>query len=145
ALIRRLREEGKTILYVSHRLPEVLELCDRITVLRDGRHVTTLEGAQRVGVDESQLASLMVGREMADHFPPRHPHGEAARLEVSGLTVPGVVRDVSFTVRAGEIFGLAGLIGAGRTELAEATVGLRRISAGEVRVEDALVRIRHVG
>src|SRR5690606_9222044 len=113
ALIRRLRAEGKTILYVSHRLPEVLDLCDRITVLRDGRHVTTLEGARREGVDESKLASLMVGREMKDHFPPRHPHGQELRLEVQGLSVPGLVHDVSFAVRAGEIFGLAGLIGAG--------------------------------
>ena len=145
ALIRRLRAEGKTILYVSHRLPEVLDLCDRITVLRDGRHVTTLEGARREGVDESKLASLMVGREMKDHFPPRHPHGQELRLEVQGLSVPGLVHDVSFAVRAGEIFGLAGLIGAGRTELAEAIVGLRHPSSGTVRVAGEPVRIRHVG
>jgi ribose transport system ATP-binding protein len=203
ALIRRLREEGKTILYVSHRLPEVLELCDRITVLRDGKLVTTVAGATIRGtgvwtvraqertsniehrtsnvegqssetstsmfdvrrsmfdvrsvapsastglpsepLTEGRLASLMVGRPMEKHFPPRRAHGEAVRFEVVGVSVPGQVADAGFQVRAGEIFGLAGLIGAGRTELAEAIVGLRRKSAGSVLVDGQPVSIRHVG
>ena len=144
ALIRRLRGEGRTILYVSHRLPEVLSLCDRISVLRDGRHVTTLAGAEVDAADEARLASLMVGRPMDKHFPPRRPHRDVVRFAVDGLGVPGLVRGVSFAVRAGEIFGLAGLIGAGRTELAEGIVGLRRTS-GAVRVDGEAVRIRTVG
>jgi ribose transport system ATP-binding protein len=86
----------------------------------------------------------MVGRPMEKHFPPRHEHGEAVRLEVEELSVPGHVLEASFDVRAGEIFGLAGLIGAGRTELGEAIVGLRR-SSGSVRIDGQPVHIRNVG
>ena len=142
-LIRRLRGEGRTILYVSHRLAEVRALADRVSVLRDGQHVTTLAGEARATADEGRMAALMVGRSMADHFPPRVAAGEREAFAVQGFGVPALVREVSFAVREGEVFGLAGLIGAGRTELAEGIVGLRP-SRGTVRVNGQAVRVRHV-
>ena len=143
-LIRRLREAGTCIVYVSHRLPEVLALSDRISVLRDGQYVTTLDGDTLAAADEKKLASLMVGRPMADHFPERHSPGEQTVLEVENITVPGEVHGVSFAVKAGEIFGLAGLVGAGRTETAEAIAGLKKRSAGTVKISGDEVRIRNV-
>jgi ribose transport system ATP-binding protein len=137
ALIRRLRDEGTAIAYISHILPEVLAVADRVTVLRDGRWVTTLEREQVQG--ESQLASLMVGRPMGDHFPSRGVPRDEVMLEVRGLSVPGRVHEASLSVRRGEVLGLAGLIGAGRTELAEAIVGLRRTTSGQVMMEGQLL------
>ncbi len=131
-LIERLKASGATIVYISHILPEVLHVCDRITVLRDGRVVTTLSQPRAERVTEKQLAGFMVGREMSEFFPKKHPPGEAVVLSVKNLSVPGWVKDVSFDVHAGEILGFAGLIGAGRTELAEAIAGLRKRSSGEV-------------
>ncbi len=138
-LIGRLRAQGVTVLYISHILPEVLRICDRITVMRDGRVVTTLERAEAGDGPkaEARLASLMVGRPMADHFPARSEPGRERVLTVSGLSVEGRVRDVSFEVRGGEVLGFAGLVGAGRTEMAEAIAGLRRRSAGRVAIEGA--------
>ena len=144
ALVRRLRGEGRTVIYVSHRLAEVLDLSDRISVLRDGRLVATLAGEDMASATPERLASLMVGRPMGDHFPPRPSVGEAVAFEVENVSVPGVVHDVSFAVRAGEVFGLAGLIGAGRTETAEAVVGLRRRSSGAIRVGGEVVRVNDV-
>ena len=146
AVIRRLREEGRTVLYISHRLAEVRELCDRISVLRDGQYVTTLEGEDRDRADPAKLASLMVGRqmgEMSEHFPPRKLPRNVDGFEVRGVSVPPLVSEVSFSVKQGEIFGLAGLIGAGRTELAEGLVGLR-LSTGEVLVHGEPIRHRRV-
>jgi len=140
-LIGRLKAEGVTVLYISHLLPEVLRICDRTTVMRDGRVVTTLEGAEIGQGDaaEARLASLMVGRPMSDHFPERPQRGEVVALTVRDLTVPGAVHGVSFEVRAGEVLGFAGLVGAGRTEMAEAVAGLRRRTGGEVLVRGAEV------
>jgi len=131
-LVKRLRERGTSVLYVSHRLPEVIEICDRITVLRDGRVVQTLH---RGGATEASLASLMVGRPLNDFYPPRVEREGKDVLEVSGVCVESTSTPVSMTVRAGEIVGIAGLIGAGRTELAEAISGLRGRTGGTVRVE----------
>ncbi len=139
ALIGRLTQRGVTVLYISHILPEVLRLCDRVTVLRDGQLVTTLARAQlgQGPAAETKLASLMVGRPMADHFPPRRAlAGDApVRLAVEHLWAEGGVADVSLSVRAGEIVGLAGLVGAGRTESAEALFGLRRRLGGRVTLD----------
>lgn len=140
-VIRRLKADGVAVVYISHILPEVIALCDRITVMRDGKVVTTLEPARAKAVTERELASLMVGRPMADHFPPRAAHGEQTVLEVRNLSVPGKVIDASFEVRRGEILGFAGLIGAGRTELAEAITGLRRKSSGVILIDGREVRI----
>ncbi len=132
-LIARLRGEGVTILYISHKLDEVERVTDEVVVMRDGRFV-----AQRPtrSLTRQQMASLMVGRELSDLYPPKDPFepGRPPLLEVDGLSVPGWARDVSFQVRAGEILGFAGLVGAGRTELFEGLLGLRRSSVASVRL-----------
>jgi rhamnose transport system ATP-binding protein len=146
--IRRLRSEGAGIVYISHRLEEVFALADRVTVLRDGRTVST---QPREGLTPSALIGMMIGRELAAIFPKRDvARGEVA-LELRGLTcVATGVRDVSLTVHGGEILGLAGLVGSGRTELAGTIFGLTPADSGEllVRGTAALVRspadaIRH--
>ena len=135
--IDRLRAEGVAILYCSHRLDEVAHLADRITVLRDGRVVRR---ALRGELTEDGMATAMVGRELQDFYPPKgHPGAEVA-LEARGLTVPGRVHGVDLELRRGEVLGIAGLVGSGRTELAEGLVGLRAAS-GEVRVDGKPVRI----
>lgn len=142
AVIHQLRAGGVAVIYISHLLPEVLRICDRVTVLRDGKHVAALDSQAMRWATESQLASLMVGREMGKYFPPRPPRrasGEAAVLCVEHLSAEdsGKARvcDVSFDVSAGEIVGFAGLIGAGRTEMAEAIAGLRPRSAGTIALD----------
>ncbi len=140
-VIRGLKARGVAILYISHRLPEVSAIADRITVLRDGRMVATRPAAT---LDAVGMAHLMVGRELAQLFPQRR--SLAARepaLEVRRVTVPGYAEDVSFVVRPGEILGFAGLVGAGRTELLEGIVGLRTL-AGEVLVGGVPARFRSV-
>jgi ribose transport system ATP-binding protein len=143
-LVRHLRQQGVTIIFISHILPQVLRISDRITVLRDGRVVTTLQPAEVRETSERDLASLMVGRPMSDYFPARGSHWDDVVLSVRDLSVPNRVDAVSFDVRAGEIFGLAGLIGAGRTEAAEAIVGLRHKSNGQVFLNGKLVRIKNL-
>lgn len=144
ALVRSLREAGRTIIYISHLLPEVLEICDRVTVLRDGKFVRTLDEAAMKQATEEQLASLMVGREMSDHFPTLAVPTDRVMLRVSDLHVPGRVHGATFAVRAGEILGFAGLVGAGRTELAEGLVGLRPHTAALVEVEGRSVQLKRV-
>ncbi len=143
-LIGQLRGEGVAIVFISHLLPEVLRLADRVTVMRDGRVVETMDATKVREIGERGLASRMVGRPMADHFPPRKPATDQIAIEVSNLSVPGKVDDVSFTVRKGEILGFAGLIGAGRTEMAEAICGLRTKSSGTITLEGLPVKIRSV-
>lgn len=140
AQIDRLRAEGVAILYCSHRLDEVAHLADRITVLRDGRVVRQ---ALRGELTEDDMATAMVGRELQDFYPPKGQPGGALALEVRGLSVPGRVRDVSLSLREGEVLGIAGLVGSGRTELAEGIVGLRPAS-GEIRVAGRPVAIREL-
>ena len=141
ALVEQLREAGTTIIFISHILPQVLRISDRITVLRDGEVVTTLDTAHVRKTTDRELASLMVGRSLADYFPARKVPGEAAIFSVKDLSVDGVVDRVSCDVRKGEIFGLAGLIGAGRTETAEAIAGLRSRSSGRIELHGQKVTI----
>lgn len=120
--IERLRAAGVALLYTSHRLDEVSHLADRITVLRDG---AVVRQALRGELSEDGMATAMVGRELSDIFPVRrHQFGDIA-LEVQGFSVGTVVQDVSFALRKGEVLGISGLVGSGRTELAEGLVGLR--------------------
>ena len=138
AIVRRLRDEGVTILYVSHRLEEILDLADRVTVLRDGQHVVTQDVAE---TSKDQLIHFMVGRE-ASELTQRHSHkGEIGevRLEVNRLSSGDLFRHVSFNVRAGEIVGLAGLVGAGRSEVARAIFGIDGYDSGEVYVDKTLL------
>jgi rhamnose transport system ATP-binding protein len=137
--VRLLREGGAGIIYISHRLEEVAALADRITVLRDGESVGTFDAGT---LSRDEIVRLMVGRPMTDVYPPReHALGEVV-LELDGVGhAASGVRDVSLTLRAGEIVGLAGLVGSGRTELAEIVFGLRPADAGRVRVKGRNVRI----
>ncbi|MEN6303947.1 MAG: sugar ABC transporter ATP-binding protein [Armatimonadia bacterium] len=132
ALIRQLLAHGVTCLYISHRLPEIFSLCDTISVLRDGKLV---HSGPRSGLDENRIIGLMIGRQLAEYFP-RHIEQQSREvlLDVEGLTSPGRFTDVHLTVRAGEIVGLAGLVGAGRTEVAEAIFGLDPKARGTVRL-----------
>jgi ribose transport system ATP-binding protein len=121
---------GVAILYVSHRLEEVKQLSHRISILRDGRLVTTQQASE---LSPNEIVRLMVGRSLLDLFPRKVPRKEESiALEVRGLSVPGAVSGASFTLGKGEILGFAGLIGAGRTELWEAVLGIRKISQGKV-------------
>jgi len=131
-LIGDIRAKGVGVLYISHRLPEVKQLADRISVLRDGRLVATHEASELEPVD---MARLMVGRDVSKLYPDQTRSDDgAAVLEVTGFSVPGFVRDADFVLRRGEILGFAGLVGAGRTELMEGVVGLRQ-GRGSVRLD----------
>ena len=133
AIVRQLRGEGLGIVYISHRMEEVLQLADRITVLRDGRYVGDLA---RAAATHKAIVAMMVGRELSGHyFPPRHapPDGEIV-LEVTDLVVPGARTRVTFSVRRGEILGFAGLVGAGRTELMQTIFGITPALGGTMRL-----------
>lgn len=138
-IVRRMRADGIAIIYISHRLREVLELADQVTVLRDGRQIETQSAD---GLTAGEMIRLMVGRDLTDIFPKREvPIGDVV-LEVDALTRPGAFADVSVSVRAGEIVGLAGLVGAGRTEVARAVFGFDRAQSGTVRVDGRDVSAR---
>ncbi len=138
-LVRKLRDRGIAVIYISHKLKEVKDLCDRVAVLRDGAMVLDVPAA---GISTLEMAQAMVGRELGALFPPKAIPGSETVFEVRGLTVPGVVEDVSFSLKKGEILGLAGLVGAGRTEVAEAIIGVRRKSAGAILRDGRPVDIR---
>jgi ribose transport system ATP-binding protein len=138
AAITRLTSKGVAVVYISHRMEEVFRIGQRVTVLRDGRHVATDDIAR---VTVSQLVRLMADREVSDHYPRRtHMRGEEL-LRVDALG-GGALRDVSFVLHRGEILGIAGLVGAGRTRLARAIVGADRAERGQIVVRGTPVAIR---
>lgn len=140
ALMRSLKERGVTQLFVSHRMPEIFMLCDTITVLRDGQHVTTQPTAS---LSEPELVRHMIGRELGEYYATHADQPRAAEwLRVEKLTSPGLFSDISFSVHAGEIVGLAGLVGAGRSEIARAIFGLDTRATGDVSVHGQRVRIK---
>ncbi|MGZ4475546.1 MAG: sugar ABC transporter ATP-binding protein [Nocardioides sp.] len=131
AVARSLRDEGRGLVFISHRFDEVFDLCDTVTVMRDGEYIST-DPIADTSVD--QIVARMVGREVAELFPKTPaPIGEPV-LEVENLSSTGVFHDVSLTVRAGEIVGLAGLVGAGRSEIARAIFGVDAYDSGSVRM-----------
>ncbi|TSD87201.1 sugar ABC transporter ATP-binding protein [Mycobacterium sp. KBS0706] len=137
AIIRGLQARGIGIIYISHRMAEIFAIADRITVFRDGAYVETLPTA---ATTPEQVAAKMVGRPLLDLYPPRRgPAVAAPLLKVEGLSDGGIVRDVGFEVRPGEIVGLGGLIGSGRTETVQAICGLARRAAGKVMCDGAEV------
>jgi ABC-type sugar transport system ATPase subunit len=148
-LIESLKSRGTTIVYVSHRMPEVFRLCDRVSVLRDGKYVGTLD---KSGMTPDAVVRMMIGRSVAAFFP---KHGEsvagaaaagaAPRLSVRNLSSPGKFQDISFDVRPGEIVGLAGLVGAGRSEVATAVMGLDPRATGSVAVEGKPMPLGRIG
>ena len=131
AVTRTLRDEGRALVFISHRFDEVFALCDTVSVMRDGAYIATVPTA---ATTESQIVSQMVGREVAELFPKTAAEVGEVVLEVDGLNSPGVFHDVSFTVRRGEIVGLAGLVGAGRSEIARAIFGVDGYDSGSVRL-----------
>ena len=136
AVLRRLRARGIGIIYISHRLEEIFALADRVTVLRDGRHVTTVDASR---LERAQLIRWMVGRDVSEEFPERAAAAGATVLELRGLERAPRFHDVSFTVREGEIVGLAGLVGAGRTSTALAIAGALA-ARGTMRLDGRPVR-----
>ena len=143
ALLGALRARGVTVLYISHRMPEIFRLCDTVTVLRDGRHVCTEPIA---ALDEATLVQRMIGRRLEQYFPDHQrvaPGVEVLRVE--GLSSPGKFANVSFSLRAGEVVGMAGLVGAGRSEIARALFGLDEAARGSIVVRGKRVAIRNAG
>ncbi len=137
-IVRRLRERGVGIIYISHRLEEVFELADRVTVLRDGGYVGTSQVAD-IGKDD--LISMMVGRTIDTLFPKVTVEPGDVVLEVDALNRPPLTQDVSFSIRAGEIVGLAGLVGSGRSELAQAVFGMLPVDSGNIFIAGKKVSI----
>ncbi|WP_051423835.1 sugar ABC transporter ATP-binding protein [Bordetella petrii] len=141
-IVRSLRHHGVAVLYISHRLDEVQAVADTVTVLRDGRLVGTWPAA---GMGQRQMAELMVGRSLDMLYPPRRQVPDAPPiLSVTGLEVDGGLRAASFCVRPGEVLGLAGMVGAGRTELMEGLMGLRPSRAQRVELNGREVPLRSV-
>ncbi|MBD8065403.1 sugar ABC transporter ATP-binding protein [Devosia sp. PTR5] len=140
--IRRLTARGVAVVFISHKLDEIMQLAQRVTVLRDGQLIATV-GTEALTPDS--IAQMMVGRELSNLYPPKHePDVDApVVLSVRHLSAPGV-HDISFDLRKGEILGFAGLIGSGRTAIAEAVVGLARRSEGEVELEGKPVNFTRV-
>src|SRR3954449_4052869 len=131
AVVRSLRDEGAAILFISHRFEEITELCERVTIMRDGKHVAT-EMVADLTVDD--MIRRMVGRDLSTLFPKEEVEPGEVMLEVSSLSREGVFRDVSFTVRSGEIVALAGLVGAGRSEVMQAVFGVDPYDSGTVKM-----------
>ena len=139
SVIRLLRDAGKGIVYISHRLDELKQITDRITVMRDGEYIDTLPTAEAT---PGQIIRLMVGRElMVEKSGSAVPENAPVMLEVRGIRCGRMVQDVSFHVKKGEILGFAGLMGAGRTETARAIFGADRKTAGEVLIDGRPVQI----
>ncbi|GAA4661735.1 sugar ABC transporter ATP-binding protein [Arthrobacter cryoconiti] len=139
AVARSLREKGTGILFISHRFEEVFELCDRITVMRDGRYIAT---HQTVDVTVEEIVKEMVGRDIGALFPKTEAEIGGVVLEVEQLSRAGVFKDISFQVRSGEIVALAGLVGAGRTEVARAVFGIDPYDAGAITFEGRRLKAR---
>ena len=138
--ITRLKARGVAIVYTTHKMDEVFRLADRISVLRDGRLVGTAPAAE---LNPAKLITMMVGRELADVFPVRHSPSDEILLEVSRLTREPAFRDISFQVRRGEVVALAGLMGAGRTEVVSAIYGLQPASEGQIYLKGKSISIRN--
>lgn len=137
-IVKQLRDKGITIIYISHRLDEIFGLCSNVSVLRDGRHIDTIPVAS---IDRQGLINMMVGREMGQEYPKEVGNVGGTILEVKNLS-RGILQDISFEVKSGEVFGISGLVGAGRTELARAILGIDKPESGEVYVRGKKVHYR---
>lgn len=130
--VRDLTAKGVAVIFISHKLHEVSEICDRVLILRDGEQISLTPTSE---LDEQEMALRMVGRELTQLFPEKAVPGEETALKVDRLTVPGCVEEVSFEIKKGEVLGLAGLLGSGQTETAEAIMGLLRMSGGRIEID----------
>jgi len=138
-VVRELRTQGIGIIYISHRLDEIDAIADRVTILRDGAHVATME---KSNFDREQMIALMVGRNLEKEFPYRQSVAGEVRLSVRNLTRGSCVKDVSFDLKAGEIVGLTGLVGAGRTETARLIFGADRMDSGSIDLDGKRLSVR---
>jgi ribose transport system ATP-binding protein len=137
--MQSLKDKGVSILFISHKLKEIREICDRVMILRDGRQISI----DRTGeIDEHEMAHRMVGRQLTQIFPPKTIGREEPALEVKSIEVSDSVHDVTFRLAKGEVLGIAGLMGSGQTELAEAIMGIGKIEAGELFIQGRQVNIR---
>lgn len=136
-IVNKLRNEGVAIIFISHRLDEVFELTDRISILRDGEYITTV---MTKDTNRAELIKYMVGREMTATFPPRHAEIGDVKLELKNLTGNGV-KNISFKARKGEVLGISGLVGAGRTEIMKVVFGAEKKQWGEIYVDGKLANI----
>lgn len=138
ALVKSLSQQGVSIIYISHRLEEIFSLGHHVTVMRDGKWIATHQVSE---VDREDLIRMMVGRELQDEFPERQVTPGKTRLRVENLGRKGVFSEISFTIAAGEVVGLTGLVGSGRTEVARALFGADPLTSGTVFLDDEAVRI----
>ncbi|SES06154.1 sugar ABC transporter ATP-binding protein [Salisediminibacterium halotolerans] len=139
-IIRDLQAEGVSFVYISHRMEEIFSLCDRITVLRDGEYIGTRKTAE---TDFDGIVKMMVGRDLGDQFPDYQLQPGAEKLAVKELAKKGLFEDVSFSVCEGEIFGIAGLMGAGRSEVVETLFGYRKKDSGAVFLDGEEINLKH--
>ncbi len=137
-VVRRLRADGVSVIYISHRLEEIFQICDRVTVMRDGEVVKTLDVDQ---TNQDEVIQLMVGRRLDEIFFKEHTTPGREILRVEGLTREGAITDISFAVREGEILGLFGLVGSGRTEVVRAIFGADPITRGRIYIDGRPVTI----
>jgi len=137
-IVRKLREDGVAIIYISHRLEEIFEVCDTITVFRDGKYIQTMPVAE---TDRASLITLMVNRKLEDTFPPKEYQKGKKVLEVKDINTP-LLKNISFDAYEGEILGFAGLVGAGRTEVMRALFGADKIVGGQVLIDGRAVSIK---
>jgi inositol transport system ATP-binding protein len=138
AIIRDLRAKGVGIVYITHKMSELFEIADELTVFRDGQYIDTVKASD---VTRDDIIRMMVGREITNMFPKVDCKIGETLLEVRNLTLPGTFHDVSFSLRRGEILGVAGLVGSGRSNVAEAIFGVRPAVSGEIRIDGAVVDI----
>lgn len=138
--INSLRDRGKSVIYISHKMDEIFRIADEITVLRDGQLVSTEEAAK---LTEDKVVSLMVGRELSKTFPKENIEIGKEIFSVNNLNRKGVLKDINFKVHRGEIVGFAGLVGAGRTEVMRALFGLDDFDSGEIKIKGKKVKINH--
>jgi ABC-type sugar transport system ATPase subunit len=138
-LIRRLTKKNKAIIYISHRLDEVFEIADRVTILKDGKRVATAPVSE---LKMGDVVRMMIGFDIQQHYPKEKNTQPEICLRVDNLTTDNGVHDVSFTVNVGEVFGLGGMLGSGRTEIARAIYGLEKIVAGKIQLYGQQVRFR---
>ncbi len=131
-VINSLKQKGVSIVYISHRMEEIFELCDRITILRDGSYIGTKKISE---TDMNDVVKMMIGREIGERYPLRNAKTGGVAFEVKGLSCPGVFENVSFQVHAGEVLGVSGLMGAGRTEIMQAIFGNMPHVTGEIYLD----------
>ncbi|MDR3145043.1 MAG: sugar ABC transporter ATP-binding protein, partial [Treponema sp.] len=143
-IIRRLRNEGTAIIYISHKIEEILAISDEVTIMRDGKYVGTYDSKE---LTTDRIIRYMVGRDLTHRFPPKDNEVRETVMEVKGLTsaVPRSFTDVSFTLAKGEILGIAGLVGAQRTELVESIFGLRPVETGRVFISGREIVVKNPG